>query len=500
VQGRGRFQVAAVLSLALISAGCVVGPNYKRPSAAATPVFKEQPPENFKEAEAAGWKQSQPGDAYSKGRWWEVYNDPALNALEEQVSVSNQNVLQAEAQYRQAKAAVSVARAALFPTVTTAPSITTSGTGGGAAAVTSSGVSAAGTTASRTSFNLPFNVSWEPDLWGNIRRGVTASAANAQSLAAEVGNARLLYQAELAQDYFGLHGLDGQVELLARTEASYEEYLTLTKNRFSAGVASDLDVAQAESQLYAVQSQSMDLGVQRAAFEHAIAILIGKAPAELTIPPVTLNTPPPPVPVGVPSELLERRPDIAAAERQVAAANEQIGIAMAAFYPTLSLTASGGLENSSLAKWFTWPSRFWSVGPQLAETLFDAGRRRGVVVEQQAAYDGTVAGYRETVLTAMQQVEDNLAALRILGQEADKVQQTVQAANRALDISSAQYKAGTVSYLTVITSQATLLSADVTAVNLLTRRLTASVLLIEALGGGWDVSQLPSKSAVTAQR
>jgi NodT family efflux transporter outer membrane factor (OMF) lipoprotein len=500
VRGRERFQVAAVLSLALFSVGCVVGPNYKRPSAAAPPMFKEQPPVNFKEAEAAGWKQSQPGDAYSKGRWWEVYNDPALNALEEQVSVSNQNVLQAEAQYRQAKAAVSVARAALFPTVTTAPSITTSGTGGGAAAVTSSGVSAAGTTASRTSFNLPFNVSWEPDLWGNIRRGVTASAANAQSLAAEVGNARLLYQAELAQDYFGLHGLDGEAELLARTEASYEEYLTLTKNRFSAGVASDLDVAQAESQLYAVQSQSMDLGVQRAAFEHAIAILIGKAPAELTVPPLTLNTPPPPVPVGVPSELLERRPDIAAAERQVAAANEQIGIAMAAFYPTLSLTASGGLENSSLAKWFTWPSRFWSVGPQLAETLFDAGRRRGVVVEQQAAYDGTVAAYRETVLTAMQQVEDNLAALRILGQEADKVQQTVEASTRALDVSSAQYKAGTVSYLTVITSQATLLAADVTAVNLLTRRLTASVLLIEALGGGWDVSQLPSKTAVTAQR
>jgi NodT family efflux transporter outer membrane factor (OMF) lipoprotein len=504
VHGRGRFNVAAVLSLALFFGGCVVGPNYKRPSAAAPPAFKEQPPADFKEAEAAGWKQSQPGDAYSKGRWWELYNDPALNALEEQVNVSNQNVLQAEAQYRQAKAAVSVARAALFPTVTTAPSITAGGTGGGAAGTnpgaSGGGTSGAGTTNSRTSFNLPFNVSWEPDLWGNIRRGVTASAANAQSLAAEVGNARLLYQAELAQDYFGLHGLDGEAELLARTEASYEEYLTLTKNRFSAGVASDLDVAQAESQLYAVQSQSMDLGVQRAAFEHAIAILIGKAPAELTIPPVTLNTPPPPVPVGVPSELLERRPDIAAAERQVAAANEQIGIAMAAFYPTLSLTASGGLESSSLAKWFTWPSRFWSVGPQLAETLFDAGRRRGVVVEQRAAYDGTVAAYRETVLTAMQQVEDNLAALRILAGEADKVQQTVQAANRALDVSSAQYKAGTVSYLTVITSQATLLSADVTAVNLLTRRLTASVLLIEALGGGWDVSQLPSKPDVTAQR
>jgi NodT family efflux transporter outer membrane factor (OMF) lipoprotein len=489
------FPVTTLLTLLLASAGCMVGPNYKRPSVAAPPAFKEQPPDNFKEAEAAGWKQSQPGDAYSKGRWWELYNDAALNALEEQVSVSNQNVLQAEAQYRQAKAAVSVARAALFPTVTTAPAITTGGSGSGAATGSTSAASGV-----HTSFNLPFNVSWEPDLWGNIRRGVTASTATAQSLSANVGNARLLYQAELAEDYFGLHGLDGEAGLLTRTAASYEEFLTLTRDRFSAGIASDLDVAQAESQLYGVQSQLMDLGVQRAAFEHAIAILIGKAPAELTLPTVTLTTPPPPMPLVVPSELLERRPDISSAERQVAAANEQIGIAMAAFYPNLSLVGSAGLENSSLAKWFTWPSRFWSVGPQLAETLFDAGRRRGVVAAQQASYDATVAAYRETVLTAMQQVEDNLAALRILAEEAGKVQQTVQSAKRALDISSAQYRAGTAGYLTVITSQATLLTADVTLVTLLTRRLTASVLLIEALGGGWDASQLPTKQDVTAQK
>src|ERR1035437_1167560 len=456
-------RIGAILGLLLVSAGCMVGPNYRRPTAATPPAFKEQPPVNFKEAEAAGWKPSQPGDAFAKGRWWELYNDPALNALEEQVSVSNQNVLHAEAQYRQAKAAVGVARAALFPVVSAAPAITESGSGSGAAAGSSSGVagSAAGT---RTSFNLPINVSWEPDLWGNIRRGVTASSATAQSLAAAVGNARLLYQAELAQDYFGLHGIDGETELLTRTEKSYEEYLTLTRNRLAGGVASDLDVAQAEAQLYQVQSQLMDLGVQRAALDHAIAILIGKAPADLAIPVVTLNTLPPPVPLGVPSELLERRPDIAGAERQVAAANEQIGIAVAAFYPNLSLTGSSGLESSSLAKWFTWPSRFWSVGPQLAQTLFDAGRRRGVMADQRAAYDATVAAYREIVLTAMQQVEDNLAALRILAQEADKVRQTVQAARRALDISSAQYRSGTAGYLTVITSQATLLSADVMTV------------------------------------
>jgi NodT family efflux transporter outer membrane factor (OMF) lipoprotein len=487
-----KVRLAAILSLLLVSAGCMVGPNYRRPTVATPPAFKEQAPVNFKEAEAAGWKPSQPGDAFAKGRWWELYNDAALNALEEQVSVSNQNVLRAEAQYRQAKAAVGVARAALFPVASAAAAITESGSGSGAAG------SSSGASGTRTSFNLPINVSWEPDLWGNIRRGVTASSANAQSLAAAVGNARLLYQAELAQDYFGLHGNDGETELLTRTEASYQEYLTLTRNRVAAGVASDLDVAQAETQLYQVQSELMDLGVQRAALEHAIAILIGKAPAELTIPAVTLNTAPPPVPLGVPSELLERRPDIASAERQVAAANEQIGIATAAFYPNLSLTGSAGLQSSSLAKWFTWPSRFWSVGPQLAASLFDGGSRRGVVVEQRAAYDATVAAYRETVLTAMQQVEDNLAALRILAGEADKVRQTIQAANRALEISTAQYRAGTASYLPVITSQATLLAADVTALTLLTRRLTASVLLIEGLGGGWNASQLPTKQEVMA--
>jgi NodT family efflux transporter outer membrane factor (OMF) lipoprotein len=487
------FPVAALLTLLLVSAGCMVGPNYKRPAAAAPPAFKEQPPATFKEADAAGWKQSQPGDAYSKGRWWELYNDAALNELEEQVGVSNQNILQAEAQYRQAKAAVSVARAALLPTAATTPAATFGGSGNGADTGSSLGASG-----SRKLFSLPFNVAWEPDLWGNIRRGVTASTATAQSLAANVGNARLLYQAELAQDYFSLHGNDGEAELLTRTEASYEEYLTLTRNRFSAGVASELDIAQAETQLYGVQGQLMDLGVQRAAFEHAIAILIGKAPAALTIPPVALNASPPPVPLGVPSELLERRPDIAGAERQVAAANEQIGIAMAAFYPNLSLTGSAGVESSSLAKWFTWPSRFWSVGPQLAETLFDAGRRRGVVAAQQAAYDATVAAYRETVLAAMQQVEDNLAALRILAGESDKVRQTMQAAQSALDISTAQYKSGTGSYLPVITSQVTLLSAGVTAVTLQTRRLTASVLLIEGLGGGWNSSQLPTKQNVVA--
>ena len=497
-----RRSACATSSLALaltLLAGCrTVGPNYNSaPPLPTPPAFKEQAPPNFKEAEAEGWKQSQPGDAYLKGKWWEVYNDPALNALEEQVSISNQNVLQSEALYREAKAAVRVARAALYPTVGTAPAITNTSLGGTAAG-TNTAVSAGGVT--RTSFDLPVSASWEPDLWGNIRRGIAAAATTAQATAGDLENAKLLYQSELAEDYFGLRGADAEATLLTTTNASYQEYLTLTRNRFNGGVASDLDVAQAEAQLYGTQAQLIDLGVARSQYEHAIAILTGKAPAQLTIPATVEMRQPPPVPVGVPSQLLERRPDVAAAERRVASANEQIGIAMAAFYPTLTLNGAVGLEASSLLKWFTWPARVWSAGPQLSETLWDAGRRRAVVDEDRAAYDATAAAYRATVLTAMQQVEDNLAALRILEGEAAKLQDTIQAANRALTVSTAQYTAGTANYLTVITAQATLLTAQVSAVTLETRRLTSSVLLIQALGGGWNSSDLPSAKSLAAAK
>jgi NodT family efflux transporter outer membrane factor (OMF) lipoprotein len=477
-----------------------VGPNYKRPSTppvTAAPDFKEAPPPDFKEAEAQGWKQAQPGDAYAKGRWWEIYQDPTLNALEDQVAITNQNVLAAEALYRQARAAVVVARAALFPTVSVGPSISFSQSGNSAGStVTSNGAIAGGGSGVGQSYSLPFDVSWVPDLWGATRRGITSAADTAQATAADVENAKLLYQSELAQDYFQLHGIDADTDLLTRADALYKEYLTLTHDRFNSGIASDLDVAQAETQLYANQSSLIDLGVQRAQFEHAIAILIGKAPVELTLPQQSLTTTPPPVPVGVPSQLLERRPDIAGAERRVAAANEQIGIAIAAFYPTLTLSGAAGLESSSLAKWFTWPSRFWSVGPSLSETLFDAGRRRGVVAEERAAYDNTVATYRQTVLTAMQQVEDNLAALRILEIEAAKVQQTIVAAEKELKVSTEQYKSGVQGYLTVILAQTTLLNAQNTQVQLLSRRMVASAVLVQALGGGWDTSKLPSAADV----
>ena len=454
----------------------MIGPKYSRP---AVPLPAT---DTFKEAQAAGLQPAQPKDGLPKGKWWEVYDDPALNALEEQVSISNQNVLAAEAQYREAKASVAIARSALFPTVTVGPSLNEVRVGS----------VYAGSGSTYRSYSLPFDVSWEPDLLGNLRRGVTASVASAQASASSLENARLLYQSELAEDYFQLHGIDSEIDLLEKTQASYEDFVTLTRNRYAAGVASPLDVDQAESQLYGAESTLVDLGVQRAQYEHAIAVLIGKASADVAIPRSVLKAEPLTLPAGLPSELLERRPDIAAAERTVAAANEQIGIALSAFYPALTLTGVGGVESLSIQKWFSLPSRFWSVGPALAETLFDKGRRRAVVAQQRAAYDASVANYRQTVLTALQQVEDNLAALRILAVEVDKVQATVKAADSALTVSAIQYKAGTTNYLTVITAQVTLLNAQITAVNLQTRRLVASVQLIQAIGGGWNASELPT--------
>jgi len=476
--------VVAVLAGVLAWTGCTPGPKYRQPDAVVPPAFKEQPPTDFKEAQ--GWKQAQPNDGQLKGKWWEIYNDPELNAFEEQVALNNQNVLQAEAQYREAVAAVKIVRSGLYPTVSSAPSITesrspaTSGVPGGM----------------RSAFSLPISASWEPDLWGNIRRSVTAAAAQAQASAADLENARLLYQSELAQDYFALHGLDRDIELLTRTAKSYSEYLDLTRNRFAGGVASDLDVAQAESQLYAAQTELVDFGVVRAQMEHAIAVLAGKPPAAVTVAAKTITTTPPPVPIALPSALLERRPDIASNERLAAAANEQIGIAEAAFFPALTLAATAGLQASRLTTWLSWPSRFFSVGPTLAETIFDAGRRRAQVSQNLAAYDAAVAAYRQSVLTAFQQVEDSLSTLRVLEDESVVADASVKSADRALTVSTAQYKAGTTAYLTVLTAQATALAAERTQIDLLTRRLEASVQLVVNLGGGWDKSQLPTKQDV----
>jgi NodT family efflux transporter outer membrane factor (OMF) lipoprotein len=347
-------------------------------------------------------------------------------------------------------------------------------------------------------YALPFDVGYQADVWGSIHRGIAANADIAQASAAQLANARLLFQTQLAADYFQLRGSDSDRQILTAAVKSYQEYLDLTRNRFEGGVASMSDVALAETQLETTRAQLVDLGVQRDQLEHAIAILTGKPPANLSIPQSPLTAEPPAIPLSMPSVLLERRPDIAAAERQAGAANEQIGIAMAALYPSLSISASAGLQSFSLADWFTWPSRFWSVGPQLAQTLFDSGRRRAQITLSEAAYDVTVANYRQTVLTAFQQVEDNLAALRILSEEADVEARAVKAAADSLNLSTVQYQGGVVSYLQVITSQTLALQDQRTANDILTRRLTASVLLIEALGGGWDASQLPTAQELTA--
>jgi len=493
-----RLAGSGLALLLLASCACRVGPTYKRPAAPAAPAFKEQPPPAFKEAGDS--QVAQPNDSQLKGKWWEIYNDPVLNALEEQVGISNQNLLQAEAQYRQARTTVLTARSALFPAVSASSSITESRSGTLGRATTPNGKSELVSGTSSTEYTLPVTASWEPDLWGSIRRGMTAAAANAQASAAQLENLRLLYQSELAQDYIQLHGTDSDAALLDTTAKSYQEYVVLTRNRFAGGVASDLDVAQAEAQLYATQAELQDLGVTRNQLEHAIAVLTGKPPAEVAIQAQVLKNPPPVFPIAVPSTLLERRPDIANAERTMAAANEQIGITEAAYYPTLTINPSAGLESLSIAHWFTFPSRFFAVGPSLAETLFDAGRRRAAVAGAQAAYDATVAAYRQTVLTAFQQVEDELSALRVLAEESVTATDSVNAAQRALDVSTAQYKAGTANYLTVITAQATLLAAQRTNTDLLTRRLVASVVLIQALGGGWDSTQLPGKRDLTAGR
>jgi len=484
-----RSHASAGLAVAalLCSCGCMVGPNYRRPPAPVPSAFKENPPE--------GWKEAQPNDAQLKGKWWEVYNDPQLNALEEQVSISNQNVLQAEAQYRAARAEVQIARAALFPTLTAG--LSSSAQKGGATPAGAAGLGGE----SRpifTSYEVPFDVSWQPDLWGNIRRNVRANAETAQATEAQLENVRLTMQADLAQDYFQLHGTDGDIALLQSTVDSYAGYLKLTQARHDSGVASGADVAQAQTQLDSAKEQLIDLGVARAQYEHAIAILIGKPPAELSVSSQTLKNAPPQVPVAVPSTLLERRPDIAASERQMAALNEQVGIAEAAYYPQVTLGGGIGLANSSFLKLFTWAGRFWSANGSVSETIFDAGKRRGQVNVAKANFDAGMASYRQTVLTAFQQVEDNLAALRILEQETGATTETVQAAQTALDITVAQYKAGTANYLQVETQQTALFGEQKALVDLLTRRMVSSVLLVEALGGGWDTSQLPAVGVLSA--
>ncbi len=464
--------MAAIGGGAALLAACTVGPNYVRPTAPAPPAYKE----------AAGWTVARPQDNVLRGAWWTAFNDPALDRLEERVDVTNQSVAAAEAQFRQARALVMATRAGYFPTVTAGASATRSRRSSNAAG----GAAVSGGAAS--DLLLSGDVSWEIDLWGRVRRAVEASRAGAQASAADLESVRLSVRAELAQDYFAMRALDAQRKLLDETAAAYAKSLELTNNRYAGGVASKGDVLQAETQLKTTQAQAIDVGVQRAQLEHAIAALVGTPASSFSLAPAPLDGVPPAIPVGIPAELLERRPDIAAAERRVAAANAQIGVAEAAFFPNITLSASGGFEAATLAKWLSWPSRFWAVGAAVSEAVFEGGLRRAQTEEARAAYDGSVAAYRGTVIGAFQQVEDELAALRILEEEAATQDEAVTAARKSLDVVVNQYKAGTVSYLNVVVVQATLLADERTARDILGRRMTAAVLLVKALGGGWNAS------------
>lgn len=477
----------AALALGIVVTGCKVGPNYHTPDAAMAPSFKEQPVETPPpDAPGLGWKHAQPGDDTIRGKWWESYGDPQLNTLEERVGISNQTLKASLAQYTQALATVKQYRASYFPTVSIAPTYDRTR------------VSQHRPTGINPSSGNPYNdliasgqASWEPDLWGNIRRTVQQSRENAQASAADLANAELSIRSELAMDYFELRGLDTQKRLLDDTVQEYSRYLSLTQTRFKGGVATDSDVALAQTQVDQTKAQDIDVGVARAQYEHAIATLTGQPASSFSLTFAPLDLTLPAVPVGVPSVMLERRPDVAAAERRAAAANEQIGIAIAAFYPTLNLTGAGGFESNRPGILFQGPSSLWSLGGSATEILFDAGRRRAVTAEARAAYDAQVANYRQTVLQSFQDVEDQLAALTILNQESAAQQQTVADAQRSLGLSTNRYKGGLTTYLEVITAQATELSNRRTAADITTRQFAASVQLVKALGGGWDNTQLP---------
>jgi NodT family efflux transporter outer membrane factor (OMF) lipoprotein len=484
----GLSKVAVLMVALIFLSGCNLAHRYQRASVEIPPAYKEM----------EGWKTAQPQDDALRGKWWERFNDPQLNTLEEKVNVSNQNIASAAASFLAARALVKEARSQLFPTVSTNPSITvqrpSSSTGSSTGA--GSGSSSKGTF---TDYTLPFDATWQPDLFGRIRNTVRSAAYGAQASAADLENTRLTVQSEVAADYFQLRGQDALKELLDSTVVAYQESLNLTRALYDTGIDSEEAVSQAETQLEATKAQDDNLGIQRAEFEHAIAMLTGQPASTFSIPMQALNASPPAIPFGVPSQLLERRPDIAAAERLVAQANAQIGIARAAYFPTVTLSATAGLESTSFASWFTWPSRFFSLGPAAAETLFDAGLRRATVLQFRAQYDGTVANYREAVLTAFQQVEDNLASLRILSVEIQHQDAAVNSAEKNLALATDRYKLGIDPYLNVITAQTSLLSNQETAVNLRIQQMTATTGLIEALGGGWDSSQLPSPAQLASK-
>jgi NodT family efflux transporter outer membrane factor (OMF) lipoprotein len=474
---------AATLSLA----GCMVGPKYKTPAAIVAPSFKETTPSSF--AENDGWKAGRPSDTALKGDWWTLFQDAQLNQLEPQVDTANQTLKSAEANFREARAQIGYARSSEAPTIGVGPGISTVRDSAHQPyfnnALANNG---------EGNFSLPVDLNYEIDLWGRIRRGVTSAREQALASDADLENARLSLHAELAIDYFGLRAADAQTKLLEDTVKAYQSAVQLTQDRFEGGAAPQSDLAEAKTQLDQARVQRTDIEVRRTQYEHAIAVLIGKPPAAFTLQPLPLDQASqvmPDVPGVMPAALLERRPDIAADERRMASANEQIGIAQAAFYPTLSLSAIAGFQGTSALNWFSWPSRFWAVGPGMSETLFDAGRRRAAKNITVNQYDSTVATYRQTVLSAFQQVEDNLAALRVLEKEAQQQREATTSAEQSLDLFQTRYEGGVDTYLQVVTWQTAALNNQRNDLDILERRLDASVLLVKALGGGWDRTQFP---------
>lgn len=469
---------------ALLLSGCMVGPRYVKPTVATTPSYKETAPNTFKED--AGWHTAQPSDATLRGDWWTIFGDPQLNTLEPQVATANQTLKAAEARYRIARAQITFNRANHTPTIGVAPFA-----GAERYSANRPYFSAASANNGTGDIQIPFDLNYEIDLWGRVRRSVSAAREEAQASAADLQTALLSLQAELAVDYFEARSADAQEKLLNDTVKDYEEAFRITTNRFEGGVSGESDVDQAKTQLEAARVQARDVAVVRSQYEHAIAVLIGQPPAAFSLPPTPLEARPPAIPAGLPSELLERRPDIASAERRVAEANDRIGIAQAAFYPALSLSALAGFEGTGLTNVFGASSYIWAVGPTLSQTLFDRGRRRSVVEQANATYDETVANYRQTTLTAFQQVEDNLSALRVLQQEAEHQHQATQAAQAAQQIFNNRYVGGIDTYLQVVTAQTTALTNERNDIDIMRRQMDASVLLIKALGGGWNVSNLP---------
>lgn len=522
-----RYQIGLVMAVATTVAtlaGCV-GPAYVKPKVDTPQAFKEGSPAAYANADSGAWQPAQPQDAALKGKWWEVFNEPELNELEDQLNINNQNIALFFQNFMAARAQVSIARSQYFPTLTTSPSATrtrssralTNGTsttggtttggattGGTTTGGTTSGTSTGGVSGSSSStfnvFEMPFDVSWEPDLFGRVRNAVREAKYAAQVSAADLENERLTEQASLAQFYFELRGQDALQDIYNQTIAAQKQSLDLTRVLVETGIDSPEDVAQAEVTLANTEATAVGVATNRAIYEHAIATLIGKPASDFSLPVKSLETNMPQVPVDIPSKLLERRPDIAAAERTMAEANALIGVETAAYFPTLDLTAAGGWEASALKNLFTAPARFWSLGASASETIFDGGLRRATLRQYNAQYNADIAAYRQTVLTAFQQVEDYVATVRVLSQQIERQKAAVNAAQRFLDIANTRYHTGIDPYLNVITAETTLLSDQQTEVTLRVSELTAAVQLIQALGGGWDNSQLPSADDVTSQK